>query len=34
MPVLPERTAGAEPQAGAHLSLGQEHGGQGALPRT
>lgn len=34
MPALPEHTAGAEPQAGAHLSLGQECGGQEALPRT
>jgi hypothetical protein len=33
MPVLPENTAGAEPQAGAHLSLGQEYGGQEAQPR-
>lgn len=31
MPVLPEQTAGAEPSAGSHLSLGQEGGGREAL---
>lgn len=31
MLVLPEQTAGAEPSAGSHLSLGQEGGGREAL---